>query len=139
MCETCGNPERLLWGFSRYPEMQDVLVGDWIKLQACHQCGRLWCLVPHEPHASFVFITAWPYGKAEFSKLNEIDGAKILHEWHDAMIREYWQSLPEDERNAIGAWRQRTYMHYNPIDKGYATEKFKYVKDSVDLAKYIDS
>lgn len=53
--------------------------------------------MPHEPYGGYMFFTAWSYDASSFNKLNEKDSALVLHEWHDAIIREYWQSLtPED-------------------------------------------
>jgi hypothetical protein len=138
MCETCGEPTRLLWTYENYPRLQDVKVGNWVSLQCCPQCGRLWCSIAHEPYAGFTFLTAWPYDVQSWLDVHGDDGTK-LHEWHDAVIREEWKTLSEVEREAIERWRDRTYRHYNPIDQGPDVPTPKHIRMASDLAKIIES
>jgi hypothetical protein len=41
-----------------------------------------------------------------------------VHEWHDALVRETYTSLSLEEQRWVEEWRDRTYRHYNPIDRG---------------------
>lgn len=139
MCQTCDRPTRSLWTYDNYPKLVDVTVGNWMSLQRCSECGALWCSVPHEPYASFTFLTAWPYDERAWQAIHDIDEARHLHEWHDAVIREHWQELPNDERDAVERWRDRTYRHYNPIDRGPDVPKPKYIQVASDLASFVAS
>jgi hypothetical protein len=137
-CETCEHPERSLWSYCNYPRLPDVAVGSWMALKQCPTCHAFWCEVPHEPYASFTFLTAWPYDEATWRRIHSLDDAKTLHEWHDAVIRERWQSLSVDERKAIEQWRDRTYRHYNCIDRGPEMPEPLRIKKSTDLAALVE-
>lgn len=71
--------------------------------------------------------------------LNERDDARIIHEWHDAVLRETWTKLPIDERAHVDTWRDRTYRNFNPIDLSSAVNapKPRYIERAADLAKYL--
>ncbi len=116
MCETCGHPDRVLWGCGDFPKMPDVDKGNYVILQRCEQCGALWCMSPYEPYLSFTFLAAWPYGQHEWRVVHNLDNGNTLLEWHAAMIREHWQELPGNERQHVERWRKRSYGH-NPIDR----------------------
>jgi hypothetical protein len=48
------------------------------------------------------------------------------------VIRENWQEVSSQEREAVDLWRERTCFHYNPIDRGPDVAipmKIKYVSD----------
>lgn len=139
MCDTCGRPQRSLWTFENYPQLAEVKVGNWIALQRCPECSALWCEVPHEPYASFTFLTAWPFDEQAWQSVHDIDEARPLHEWHDAVIRENWEELPRPEREAVERWRDRTYRHYNPIDRGPEVPKPKYIHVASELASVVSS
>lgn len=83
-------------------------------------------------------MTAWPYDVSSFNKLNETDNALVLHEWHDAIIRENWQSLTPEEVEWVEQWRGRTYRHYNPIDRGTDVKPPKYVNESKQISAIIN-
>ena len=136
MCPTCQSPERVLWTFGNYPRLPDVQVGNWMTLHQCRDCGAHWCSVPHEPHGGYVFLTAWPYRAELFARLNERDDAAILHEWHDAVIRENWMHLSAEEIAWIEQWRDRTYRNYNPIDRGPEKKQPRFIREARDIDRY---
>lgn len=135
-CEGCERPNRTLWAFWRTPKLDEVSVGNWNSLEKCPLCGALWVSVPHEPYASFRFWTWWPSDEENWSRLNQEDSALVIHEWHDAVIREKWSSLPAAEREHVQGWRDRTYRHYNPIDRGPDVGQPEFVKTAADLSKF---
>jgi hypothetical protein len=104
-------------------------------LRRCPECSQLWCEVPHEPYASFTFLTAWPYDQEAWQRVHDLDNAATLHEWHDAVIRENRKGLSQQEREAIERWRDRTYRHYNPIDRGPDVPIPKRIRFACDIAK----
>lgn len=116
----------------------DIEATNWMALQKCPICEHLWCDVPHEPYASFDFWTAWPFSEEEWKRLIRIDQGLILHEWHDAIIREDFRLLPRREFDAVEGWRNRTYRHYNPIDRGPDVQKPRYCETSEDISRYIN-
>ena len=133
-CKECLYPQRRLWTYLVYPEFIDLKTGNWISLKKCPACDQLWCEVPYEPYAAFKFWAAWPYSIEEWERLNKIDSALILHEWHSSVIREDFKTLPEKEKEAVEHWRDRSYRNYNPIDR---KPDNKYCTESSDLDKYI--
>lgn len=137
MCSTCESPERVLWTYASYPTLDEVALGNWMCLRRCPDCGHLWCEVPHEPYASFTFLTSWPYAQDDWQRIHDQDNATTLHEWHDAVIRENWQGLASQEREAIDRWRDRTYRHYNPIDRGPDVPIPKKIKRASDIDRVL--
>ena len=125
-----------LGSYLNYPKLVDVKVGNWVTLQRCPSAMHFGGEVPHEPYASFTFLTAWPYDERIWQIANDTDQAMPLHEWHDAVIRESWMELPASERDAVERWRDRTYRHYNPIDCGPDMPQPKYIKKTSDLAAF---
>jgi hypothetical protein len=83
-----------------------------------------------------MFLTAWPYGPELFQRLSARDNARILHEWHDAVIRENWMQLSAEEIAWVEQWRDRTYRHYNPIDRGPEIEPPRFIHEAHELARY---
>jgi hypothetical protein len=138
-CPTCDADERSLWTFGRPPALVEKSVGNWNTLEECKTCGALWVQIPHEPYASFRFWTRWPSTFENWRRLNDREEALIVHEWHNAVLRETWADLPADERAHVEAWRERTYRHYNPIDRGPDTPKPTYVQSASDLQNYISA
>ena len=137
MCRTCESDNRNIWTYTNAPSLPDIKVANWISLQKCPECGALWCEVPYEPYGSFKFLVKWPYDEACFSSISSIDNSLILHEWHSAFIRENWESLNNNEIEAINKWRHRTYMNYNPIDKNLKENPAKYLATANGIAKYV--
>jgi hypothetical protein len=139
ICSTCQSGARSLWTLGRPPVLSRRAEGNWNWLESCDECGSLWVSVPHEPHASFKFWTLWPSTLEVWRDLNERDEARIIHEWHDALLRETWMDLPTEERAHVEAWRDRTYRRYNPIDRDHETPvpERRYIQKSSDLAKYL--
>ena len=137
MCDTCGRPRRELWTFLEYPELTEVAVGSWMSLRRCPACKALWCEVPHEPYASFTFLTFWPYDEATWQAVHDLDAAQTLHEWHGAVIRERWTALSAAEKSAVEKWRDRTYRHYNPIDRGLDDPQPKRIRHASDLSSVV--
>src|SRR3954454_19158632 len=97
-CPSCEAPNRVVWTYGRRPTLVRLDVGNWNSLERCASCNALWVSVPHEPHASFTFWTLWPADDIAWRRLNGRDDGRIIHEWHDAVLRDAWQSLPADER-----------------------------------------
>jgi len=125
-----------MWTFGNYPRLPEVQVGNWITLHRCPDCTAYWCSVPHEPYGGYTFLTAWPYGSELFEQLNARDNATILHEWHDAVIRENWMRLSAEEVSWVEQWRDRTYRHYNPIDRGPEMKQPRFIHEVRELARY---
>lgn len=138
MCPTCESPDRVLWTFGNYPKLVTERVGNWIALERCQSCGARWCSVPHEPYGGYTFLTAWPYDVVVFDQLNAQHGARVLHEWHDAVIRESWQSLSAEEIVWVEEWRDRSYRHYNPIDRGPDVKPPWFVRESSEISRYVE-
>ena len=137
-CPTCGHPPRVLWPFAEPEGLRDRFRGNWIFLKECPQCSELWAEVPHEPFASFPILARWPYDEATFRALNARDEGLILHEWHNAVLRERWSDLPPDEQEGIEAWRDRTYRRYNPIDRTLEEAPPRFVRESREIEEYVD-
>jgi len=135
-CTQCQFPERKLWTYASHPDFETIETGNWVILEKCSHCGQLWCKVPYEPYSSFPFWTAWQYTEEEWKRLNEIDNAMILHEWHANVIREELERLTKEDLEAVDAWRDRTYKQFNPIDKN---PEFKYCSSSEEIENYIQN
>jgi hypothetical protein len=133
-CTVCQHPTRRLWTYQVHPDFIHIQTGNWISLKECPECHQYWCEVPHEPYASFPFWTAWPYSKSEWVRLNTMDDALILHEWHTNIIREDFAGLPPIDQEAVEAWRNRTYRNFNAIDQ---TPEFRYCNSSSAIETYI--
>ena len=138
-CDNCESPDRLLWTLGRLPVLESVSVGDWNKLKCCSSCNALWVSVPHEPYASFEFVTLWPSTQIQWERLNSEDAARVVHQWHNAVIAEQWANLPELEIEFVDRWRDRTYRNYNPIDAGPGYTPPTIIKHSDDLTRLISS
>ena len=138
-CDNCSAPNRLLWTFGRLPLLESVAVGDWNELKRCSTCSVLWVSVPHEPYASFEFVTLWPFNQSQWQRLNADGSARAILQWHDAVISEQWETLPESEIEFVNRWRDRTYRNYNPIDAGPGYKKPTIITHSADLMRLISS
>jgi hypothetical protein len=136
-CTSCLAPLRRCWTYGRRPLLTALEHGDWNSLEQCAQCGALWVSVPHEPYASFPFWTLWPGDVQAWQRLNAFDGALVIHEWHDACLRETWTCLPADEQAHVQVWRERTYRYHNAIDRGASLPPGRYVQASSDLQRYL--
>jgi hypothetical protein len=137
-CDQCGSPEREIWTFGRQPTLKRIDTGNWVWLDQCERCGVFWCCVPHEPHAAFNFWTRWPADRAAWRAVHDIDGARTLHAWHDAVLRARWQDLPDEERRAVESWRDRTHRNYNPIDRSDAEWSALPIQRASDLKKVLE-
>ena len=137
-CSRCGAPDRLLWTFGQPPNLEELETGDWNWLEQCEACGSLWVCVAYEPYASFKFWTLWPGTRDSWARLNSRENARIVHEWHAAVLRENWHKLPLGERGHVEAWRDRTYRHYNPIDRGPDVPKPVDISTPSDIDKFLD-
>ena len=73
--------------------------------------------------ASFEYIVLWQYSLNDWEKIHDIDNGNTLHVWHGQMIKSLYDTLEKDEKQAITDHRERSYMHYNPIDAKNAEEK----------------
>jgi hypothetical protein len=83
-----------------------------------------------------MFLTAWPYKPELFRQLDARENAVILHEWHDAVIRENWHRLSSEEVAWIEQWGDRTYRHYNPIDRGPEMKPPRFIHEARDIGRY---
>jgi len=137
-CETCGHPGRVLWTFGHYPKLIKVKSRNYMSLEQCPECGHQWCMVPEEPFGSFPFWVSWPYEQQVFDLLIQKERGLLLHEWHEAMILENWQSLPAFEREYVEQWRNRTGRKHNFIDEHLNKERRpkKYIEKSWDIEKF---
>ncbi|NOT31403.1 MAG: hypothetical protein HOP15_13230 [Planctomycetes bacterium] len=110
--------------------------GDWLELQRCANCSALWACGRHEPHGAKCIWTLWPGDEASWRRvLQGADGAAVLGEWHDAVLREDWLDLPPPERSDIERWRTRTRRELNPIDREGAP---RFIPRSADIARHLD-
>lgn len=132
MCDACGRPDRTLWGCGKFPKLPDVDKGNYITLQRCENCEALWCLSPYEPYLSFEFLAAWPHNQQIWRAVHNLDDGSTLLSWHEAMIREHWIELPDDERKHVEYWRKRSYGH-NPIDRSPSMKPLTPLENSSEL------
>ncbi len=145
-CENCQAPRRKLWTYGRKPSLNDVGVYNWLTLLKCSACEQLWASSPYEPYAAFEFLVAWPYARLQWEAVHELSAdlphpqqstGQILREWHEAMIREQWKTLPPDEQQFVTAWRDRSYRHYNCIDRGPEFPTRQFVERSDEIAQFL--
>jgi len=137
VCETCGHPGRVLWGCGSYPKLRDVQKGNFVILQRCEVCGAMWCISPYEPYLSFTFLAAWPYDEQAWKAVHDLDNGNTLLEWHKAILREHWQGLPDDERQHVEYWRQRSCGH-NPIDQSPSMTRLGSLKKSSEMETIVE-
>lgn len=145
-CESCLAPQRTLWTYGRKPRLSDVGVYNWLTLLKCPACEQLWASSPYEPYAAFEFTVAWPYSRLQWETVHELGAGledaqqtsgQILREWHQAMIREHWKTLPPEEQEFVTAWRERSYRHYNCIDRGKEFPAPQFVERSDEIAQFL--
>lgn len=131
-CSNCEAPNRQLWPpISGLPELEEVKVGNWIKLLECENCNVLWCEVPYEPYAAFKYLVIWDFTKRDWIELHSMDDGEILRKWHSQQIRLLWENLSKEEKKTVKHHRIRSYG-LNPIDK----EK---KEEIIDLKKLIST
>ncbi len=114
-CANCDAPDRDLYGPGRRPALLEVAVGNWISLSRCATCEALWCASPYEPYAAYEYIVRWTHGPSGWRQAHDLDDGRTLLRWHATAIRRGWLALPDEEREAVEAHRQRSAGH-NPID-----------------------
>jgi hypothetical protein len=121
-CSNCCAPDRPLWVLFSYtqkkvlaPVLTTVQQGNWITLERCEECGAFWCCSPYEPFASFPYLVAWPHDITSWRSIHDSDDGRSLLSWHAYEIGRKWDSLPEPERQAVEAHRERS-RGQNPID-----------------------
>ena len=136
VCSSCEMPVRHLWTFGMHPQFIGVGSGDWNTLEQCAECGALWVCVPHEPYESCRFWTPWSSDAATWRRLNAREHALIIHEWHNAVLRENWELLSPPELEHVEWWRNRTYRSLNAIDRKNE-RPVQYVEKSTDLQSYL--
>jgi hypothetical protein len=136
-CPFCGYPDRELLTPAHMPRLRRVEMGNWILLKSCPECGQLWCEVPHGPWASYSLAAAWPCGRGEFRRLNDVENARILHEWHMAVVRRRAGSLPPSERTGVEQWLRRLGDGHGVVDNGPWRLAPEYVREPSDLELYI--
>ena len=138
-CPNCSWPVRLLRTYANPPSTQAIAVGAWCALERCRCCKALWCRVPHEPYGSFSFWTAWPANAPQWQALHDLDDGATIRAWHDAVLCERWHELPESDRTAVEAWRDRTYRTHNPIDRSDEHWAALPLHRSVDLTTRLEA
>jgi hypothetical protein len=137
-CQTCGRPERVLLTSGSLPKMPTVERGDFIALDECPTCSALWCLTPHGPYYD-LFATWWPYDAPTWRRVHDLDRGKSLSEWHDAVIRESWELLPDSGKADIRTWCDHTYNGNNPIDQGPSFTPPEKILRMSDLDRLVSS
>jgi hypothetical protein len=116
-CSKCGAPEREMWTpSSNQPDWVSVKFGNWIKLGSCLDCDRMWCVVPHEPYASFPYAVLWQYSVNDWIKIHDLDEAKTLHTWHIARLQELRSTATDQDEKEI-EWHQKRSFGRTPFDK----------------------
>ena len=116
-CSKCGAPEREMWPpSSTQPDWVSIKVGNWIELVRCPDCKCIWCVVPHEPYASFPYAVLWKHSVREWELLHELDEAKTLHHWHIARLQELRSTATDQDESAI-EWHQARSYGRTPFDK----------------------
>jgi hypothetical protein len=92
---------------------------------------------PYEPYLSFTFLAAWPYDQPTWRAIHDLDNGNTLLEWHKAMIREHWMELPDEERENVERWRQRSYGH-NPIDQSPSMTRLAPLEKSSEMETIVE-
>ncbi len=95
------------------PTLVDVRNGNWISLQQCPSCNRLWMTSPFEPYASFTYMVKWPRTIDDWVRIHDRDNATTLHEWMKNEIRRLYPFVTPEDRKRIDAHEVRSYGHYN--------------------------
>ncbi len=137
VCPCCGYPERELLTPGCLPEMRRVEMGNWMTLKRCPECGQLWCEVPHGAGASYRLAAAWPCDRANFHRLNGLENARILHEWHMAMVRENLDLLPDAERSGVADLLANLGSGHGVVDHGPWRFQPEFVLKPEDLQRYV--
>ena len=115
-CKVCEAPARIVWPPSAaQPKLEVLLREGWLRLLRCYGCRSIWNAVPHEPYASFVYLSLWPCSVDEWLSVATFDEGLTLCRWGDARVKAAWPSMNETDRVAIEAHRKRS-LGRNPID-----------------------
>ncbi len=69
ICSNCQKEVRRLWTFVELPKTETIDNANWISLEQCPVCKQFWLISPHEPYASFTFLTRWDYSLDEYLKI----------------------------------------------------------------------
>ena len=76
----------------------------------------MWCIVPHEPYASFPYAVLWQHSVRDWVKIHEIDDGQTLHDWHISRLQELRSTATNQDEKAI-KWHQRRSYGRTPFDK----------------------
>jgi hypothetical protein len=101
---------------SKQPEWVSIKIGNWIELVRCPGCEQSWCVVPHEPYASFLYAVLWQHSVQEWEQIHNLDEAQTLHRWHIARLQELRSSATEQDVKEI-EWHQKRSYGRTPFDK----------------------
>jgi hypothetical protein len=101
---------------SNQPDWVSVKVGNWIELVRCSECERKWCVVPHEPYASFPYAIFWQHTERDWEQIHDLDEAQTLHRWHIARLQELRSTATDQDEKAI-EWHQERSFGRTPFDK----------------------
>jgi hypothetical protein len=114
---------------------ESVRPGDGVELERCPACTGLWACGRHEPRGAQRFWTLWPFDAAAWDRVRSLpEGARLLREWHDAVLRESWLDLPGKERAVVERWRERTHREHNAID---SREPPRFLAHSGDVVRWL--
>lgn len=114
-------------------------MGNWMLLKVCPECGQLWCEVPHGPGATYSLAAAWPFSRGDFHRLNGLENARILHEWHMAMVRENLGGLPDSERSAVEDLLARLGSGHGVVEHGPWRFRPEFVREAGDIRRYVST
>lgn len=137
-CDTCDGSLRRLWSGARNPQIPIVETAGYMSLARCPECGRLWVSVAEGPGFSVIFVAAWPATVEAWRRLVLVDEGRPVYEWHAAVAREDWHSLPGVEQHFVDEYRWRTYRRYNAIDRGPGVPAPRYCRTSADLYRLLE-
>jgi len=116
-CKLCEAPQRQLWVPAQpMPKLTIIERGDYILLQSCPECRRLWCISPYEPYMSAEYIVRWYLSAEDWRTLHDRDSGHTLRDWHIAACQALHETLSPDEKAGVESHRKRTYYSQNPID-----------------------
>ena len=136
-CSCCGYPDRELLTPGCSSTLKRVEMGNWVTLKRCPECGQLWCEVPHGSGASYRLAAAWPCTRADFHRLNGLENARILHEWHVAMLRQNLHMLPDPERVGVEELLDGRESEHGVVDYGPWRFNPRFVRRPEDLERYV--
>lgn len=108
-CQVCFAPKKALWPPNIGPNFICVVVGNWIDLEKCPNCGGLWVTVPYEPNSFYIYKARWKWGRESWDILHAMDNGATAHRWHRAVVCKFGPTLTGPEQESIQRHYTRSY------------------------------